>query len=196
MTDDSFPPEGSSESLFSDIPRYAGAFFPKARNFTIAGGNFTNVINCAPTVPSDFRTIPLGDLDLRNEIRLENGGVVTRQYGRGTARRIYSARIDGKQSDMTVAVYEGKNAEETWKCELAKYSGLRHPNIMQLYGAVNSGGLYAMIFHDDLVSFERFMDEYRHSVISTVYLYACSISELEDAEGYFKSRSETADIAR
>ncbi|KAJ7090022.1 hypothetical protein C8R44DRAFT_861391 [Mycena epipterygia] len=89
---------------------------------------------------------------------------------------------------MTVAVYQGENAEETWKCELAKYTGLRHPNIVQLYGAVNSGGLYATIFHDNLVPFEQFMHEYRHSVISAVYLYGYFDAELRDAEGYFESR--------
>ncbi|KAJ7133135.1 hypothetical protein C8R44DRAFT_870573 [Mycena epipterygia] len=94
-------------------------------------------------------------------------------------------------SDMTVAVYQGKNAEETWKRELGKYIGLRHPNIVQLYGAVNSGGLYATIFHDDLMPFEHFMDEYQHSVISTVYLYSCFTTELEDADKYFQSLFQT-----
>ncbi|KAJ7095597.1 hypothetical protein C8R44DRAFT_813505 [Mycena epipterygia] len=73
---------------------------------------------------------------------------------------------------MTVAVYQGEYAEETWRHELVKYSGLRHPNIIQLYGAVNSGGLYATIFHDELVPLKQFVHEYRHSVASTVYLYS------------------------
>ncbi|KAJ7104847.1 hypothetical protein C8R44DRAFT_807174 [Mycena epipterygia] len=49
---------------------------------------------------------------------------------------------------MTAAIYEGEHAEETWRHELSKYSGFRHPNFVQLYGTVNSGGLYATIFHD------------------------------------------------
>lgn len=60
----------------------------------------------------DFRTICLGDLYLLNEIRLDEGGVVNRQRGLCPARRIYSARIRETQLDMTVAVYEGENAEE------------------------------------------------------------------------------------
>lgn len=59
----------------------------------------------------DFRAIPLGDLDLRSEIHLDDAGVVNRYRAVSSARRIYSARIDGRQSDMTVAVYEGENAE-------------------------------------------------------------------------------------
>ncbi|KAJ7090024.1 hypothetical protein C8R44DRAFT_720372 [Mycena epipterygia] len=88
---------------------------------------------------------------------------------------------------MTVAVYQGEDAEETWKRELAKYSGLRHPNIVQLYGAVNSGSLYATIFHDILVPLKQFVDEHRYSVISTVYLYRFFHRELAEAEEYFKS---------
>ncbi|KAJ7079674.1 hypothetical protein C8R44DRAFT_895630 [Mycena epipterygia] len=149
----------------SDSPSSTCAFITNSRNFTIAGAQFTNVVNCVATVPSDFRTIPLGDLDLRNEIRLEESGL----------------------SDMTAAVYQGENAEQTWKHEIAKYSGLRHPNIVQLYGTVSSGGLYAAIFHDDLVPVEQFMDEYRHSVISTVYLYGYFGTELEDAQEYYRS---------
>ncbi|KAJ7079686.1 hypothetical protein C8R44DRAFT_824646 [Mycena epipterygia] len=175
MADDPHTLAPSSESI--PVPGcnpspYAGAFFPEARNFTILGGNFTNVVNCAPTIPSDFRTIPLGDLDLRNEIRLAGDGLVTRQRRPCPVRRVYTARIEGKRLDMTIAVYQGENAEETWRRELTKYAGLRHPNIVQLYGAVNSMGLYATIFHDDLVPFENFMDEHRHSVISIVYLYS------------------------
>ncbi|KAJ7095655.1 hypothetical protein C8R44DRAFT_718234 [Mycena epipterygia] len=177
------PPSSSPESSLCA----PGAFFPNAHNFTIAGGHFTSITHSAPTIPSDFRTIPLGDLDLRSEIRLDDFGVVNRQHGLGTARRIYSARVDGRQSDMTVAVYQGGNAEETWQRELAKYSGLRHPNILQLYGVVNSGGIYATIFHDDLVPVEQFVDEYRHSVISTAYLYGYFTREFEDAQAYFQS---------
>ncbi|KAJ7094200.1 hypothetical protein C8R44DRAFT_814836 [Mycena epipterygia] len=88
---------------------------------------------------------------------------------------------------MTVAVYQGENAEETWRRNLAHYSGLRHPNIVQLYGAVNSGGLYAMIFHDDLVSSDEFLEEYQHSVLSAVYLYRQFNTELDEGVEYVKS---------
>ncbi|KAJ7104881.1 hypothetical protein C8R44DRAFT_886908 [Mycena epipterygia] len=150
-----YPTEASSsESLASSGPSLSsGAFITNSQNFTIAGGHFTNVIQYASTIPSDFRTIPLGDLDLRNEIRLEESGM-------------------GKPSDMTVAIYQGERAEENWKCELSKYSGFRHPNFVQLYGTVNSGGLYATIFHDDLVPVKQFIEEHRKSVVSTVYLYS------------------------
>ncbi|KAJ7127719.1 hypothetical protein C8R44DRAFT_873526 [Mycena epipterygia] len=132
MTDHAHSPEeastGSMASPASAPSLSSGAFISNSRNFTISGGNITNITNImnnAPVVPSDFRTIPLGDVDLRNEIRMEHSGVVNRQRGLRPGRRVYTARIQGTPSDMTVAVYQGENAEETWKQELAKYSGLR-----------------------------------------------------------------------
>ncbi|KAJ7104862.1 hypothetical protein C8R44DRAFT_807200 [Mycena epipterygia] len=173
-----YPPDSSSsEYLASSGPSASsGAFITNSRNFTIAGGHFTNVIQCAHTIPSDFRTIPLGDLDLRNEIHLDECGVASRHHGVCAARRMYTTRIEGKQSDMTVAIYEGEHAEENWKCELSKYSGFRNPNFVQLYGTVNSGGLYATIFHDDLIPVQQFLEEYRNSVIATAYLYIRLVS--------------------
>jgi hypothetical protein len=100
---------------------------PDAQRVIIAGAQVTNNITYPTPVPSgtsqarhkaladancaDFRQIPLGDLDFRHEIRLDDSGVAHRQYTRATTRRIYSARIEGRQSDMTVVVCQGENAE-------------------------------------------------------------------------------------
>ncbi|KAJ7436176.1 hypothetical protein B0H11DRAFT_1394086 [Mycena galericulata] len=189
MTDDRYTVEDhSTEPRFDSGPegarsRSAGAFFHGAQHFVVTGGRFTSNITNVPDVSPDFRRIPLGDLDLRHEICLDSGGVVSRRQGE-PARRIYSARIEGKQSDMTVAVYEGQNAKEIWNRDLSKYSGIRHPNVLQLYGITASGGLYATVFHDELVPFERFMAEYQHSMIATVYLHAYFRRELRDVELY------------
>ncbi|KAJ7095652.1 hypothetical protein C8R44DRAFT_890051 [Mycena epipterygia] len=184
MADDPFHPQKACPDL---SPCAAGAFFPNAHNFTIAGGQFTSIINASPTILSGFRPIPLGDLDLHNEIHLNEGGIINRHRVLCPAKRIYSVRIGGRKSVMTVALYQGQNAEKTWKRELATYSGLRHPNIVQLYGVVNSGGVYGTIFHDELVPVKQFLDQYQHSVMSTVYLYSYLTKELEDAEEYFQS---------
>jgi hypothetical protein len=64
-----------------------------------------------------FRTIPLGDIELLNEIRLNGSGVVDRWTGKATVRRMYSARIEGRESRrMTVAIYQGQGAEEVSSC--------------------------------------------------------------------------------
>jgi hypothetical protein len=98
--------------------------FSNAQNFVISGGafNVTNITQVAPaTSPGkedghspgfnlhgspDFPKIPLGEIDLQREICLDTGRVV-----RNPVRRIYSARVRGCQSNMTVAIYQGVNAE-------------------------------------------------------------------------------------
>ncbi len=57
--------------------------------------------------------IPLGDIYLQEELRsdAESRPVgLTRQ--RRSARRVYSARVGGRESKMTVAMYQGDGAEE------------------------------------------------------------------------------------
>jgi hypothetical protein len=58
--------------------------------------------------------IPMGDIDLLEEIHLNNGtGVVGYHHPERTrVRRVYSAKIDGRKSGVTVAIYQGKGAEE------------------------------------------------------------------------------------
>jgi hypothetical protein len=58
--------------------------------------------------------IPMGDINLLEEIRLNNetGFVGRHQPERTRVRRVYSAKIDGRNSGVTVAVYQGKGAEE------------------------------------------------------------------------------------
>jgi hypothetical protein len=62
----------------------------------------------------DFRMIPLGDIDLQHEIRLDRGSVVVgyRHAKQASVRRVYSARVDGRETQTTVAVYQGPGAEE------------------------------------------------------------------------------------
>ncbi|KAJ7480746.1 hypothetical protein FB451DRAFT_1238348 [Mycena latifolia] len=137
-------PEASSTGI-------SGAFFPNGKHFVVSGGNFTNIVN-APPEPSDFRMIPLGDLILEHEIR---SGIVYRRGAKSSVKRVYTARVAGRSSNMTVAVYHGPNAEDDWKDAIQKYSGIRHPNIAQLFGTVKSAPFYATIFHDDLIPFEE-----------------------------------------
>ena len=64
---------------------------------------------------TEFRTIPLGDINLIKkiqEIRMRFD-VVGRQTPRASVRRVYTAKLEGRQSGhMTVAMYEGDGAEE------------------------------------------------------------------------------------
>jgi hypothetical protein len=65
--------------------------------------------------------IPMGDIDLLEEIHFKNEtGVVGRHHPERTrVRRVYSAKIDGRKSGVTVAVYQGDGAEEESSSELS-----------------------------------------------------------------------------
>ncbi|KAJ7750332.1 hypothetical protein B0H16DRAFT_1550332 [Mycena metata] len=111
-----------------ELNSYGGGIFAGAHHFTVAGGTFNNITKnyiSTAEVPPDFRTIPLGDIDLQRQIRADeirldqSSGVISRQE-RGCVQRVYS-KVEGRMSDTTVAVYEGDTAEEEWRRDIAKY---------------------------------------------------------------------------
>jgi hypothetical protein len=55
--------------------------------------------------------IPLGDLDLRQQVGTDGPLTVMRRR-QGSVRRTYSGRIHGSSLDMTVVLYQGEGAEE------------------------------------------------------------------------------------
>ncbi|KAF7359780.1 hypothetical protein MVEN_00702900 [Mycena venus] len=153
----------------------------------------TNVtFTTAPSLPEgrfkDFRRIPLGDIDLLHEIRVNyDSGIVDLQHKQTCFRRVYSARINGRKSKVTVAMYQGNGAEERWQHNIAKYRSIRHPNIVQIWGTATSGNMHATIFHDDLIPLEQILDLYGSLPILTVYIYACSNVDFKEAINYFQS---------
>ncbi len=59
----------------------------------------------------DYRTVPLGEIDLQHEIRFSHDtGIVDRELGRPRVRRMYTAKVAGQIT--TVAMYQGCGAEE------------------------------------------------------------------------------------
>ncbi|KAJ6555831.1 hypothetical protein B0H19DRAFT_136886 [Mycena capillaripes] len=141
--------EFTSHSTFRPLEsgRHSSGMFSGAHNLTVSGQTLTNVTNyTTPVVPSDFRMIPLGDIDLQREISVSSTGVVDRQYERQGVRRLYSARLGGQNT--TVAIYQGPGAKEEWEQDIARYISVRHPNLVQIRGATNYGGLHATLFHD------------------------------------------------
>ncbi|KAF7337249.1 hypothetical protein MSAN_02277400 [Mycena sanguinolenta] len=122
--------------------------------------------------PSEFRTIPRGDVKLVKEVRLSpQSGVVGRQSrGVSVRRAVYHAEIRGDPGTVTVAVYQGNGAEEECRKDVAKYESIWDPHIMQLYGLVRTKGLYAMVFHDELIPYAQFFRRFQHSPISSTYI--------------------------
>ncbi|KAJ7469386.1 hypothetical protein B0H11DRAFT_2283845 [Mycena galericulata] len=186
MPDSQPPPEPEGEPPYTGTAQYAGAFFPRSERLLISGGvftsNVTHITQGTPPLPPDFRMIPLGDIYLRHGV-----GVAARSTGTMGARRVYSARIEGKRRDMTVAIYQGDNAEQEWRDALSKYLWLRHPNFLQLYGAASSVGIHTIIFHDELIPGEEFQRLYGHLHSMMIHIYARWEAEGKDAEEYFDS---------
>ncbi|KAJ7036906.1 hypothetical protein C8F04DRAFT_1093806 [Mycena alexandri] len=163
--------------------------FAGSHHFTVAGGTFNNIMksyHAAPNVAPDFRMIPMGDIDLQQELMVnEKSGVVGRRRARNSVRRVYSATIDGRNSNVTVATYEGDDAEKDWRRDTEMYMSFRHPNIIQICGGASCGNIHATVFHGDLVPLEAFLA--RQSPIMTVYLYGCYDEEWIRVNNYFKS---------
>ncbi|KAJ6450945.1 hypothetical protein C8R47DRAFT_1170627 [Mycena vitilis] len=170
--------EPTSTSLIGNTGTLSSGMFSGAQNFTVTGQrSLKNIINnytLAP-VPSDFRMIPLGDIDLQQEISLvKDIGVVSRREH--SDRRVYSAKVRDK--DFTVAMYQGDGAvKEQWRQDLMKYSSLRHPNIFQIYGIASSGDIHATVFHGDLVLFEHCLDICKDFPCLTVYIYGSCMQQ-------------------
>ncbi|KAJ7616606.1 hypothetical protein FB45DRAFT_230778 [Roridomyces roridus] len=171
------PSSGDDPATQADCQtsRQGAPIFHQAQNFEVSGGTFTSITNIQHVPPSrpDFRMIPLGDIDLRDLID-GPGGVYRRLHKMGCVKRIYSARVDGRDSPMTVALYTGEDAKEEWSHEISRYSNLRHPNLMQIYAAAASNGIFATIFHDESISFDRCREIYdRHHPLWRFYLDLC-----------------------
>ncbi|KAF7353197.1 Kinase-like protein [Mycena sanguinolenta] len=166
---------------------YTGAFFPQATGFNICGGVFTsnvtnNVYNPPPEQPS-------GNINLIKEFKemrsSPQSSLVDRQTPGASVRRVYMAKLEGRQSGhMTVVMYEGDGAQEAWNQDLANYETVRRPNIIQLYGLVNTRRLRGMVFHDG--PDPRLSDIDFSLILSTYIIGYCIIetTEFEEAASY------------
>ncbi|KAF7377034.1 hypothetical protein MSAN_00121500 [Mycena sanguinolenta] len=114
------------ESPFA-ATRHGSGMFSNSQQFTVTGGTFTNVTHknyaAAPSLPSDFRMIPMGDIDLRHRIRVNERMSVafSRPRERARVRRLYSAKVEGRKSTLTVAMYQGDNAAQNQEFKEAFY---------------------------------------------------------------------------
>ncbi|KAF7353263.1 hypothetical protein MSAN_01514200 [Mycena sanguinolenta] len=135
---------------------------------------------------SDFRTIRRGDLKLLKEVCLSTEfGIVGRQMrGVGVRRTVYHAEIRGDPGTVTVAVYQGDGTEDEWGKHIPKYESIWNPCLMQLYGLVNTKGLYATVFHDEWVSYPQFLRRFQHSPIWSTYVFGYCCTEFYEATKY------------
>ncbi|KAK7016899.1 hypothetical protein R3P38DRAFT_2541235 [Favolaschia claudopus] len=163
-----------------------GSMFSGSSHFTVVGGTFNNVTksyNSTPIPDSIFpynvRSILVGDINLGREVCINDGsGVVELRRGRRGARRLYSAKIGGQ--DMVVAMYHGNDAEKNWRRDIALYMTIRHPNIIQIYGAARSpADVHITAFHDHLIPLQRFLNFHRQSPMRRVYTYTAMLCAVQ-----------------
>ncbi|KAK7035606.1 hypothetical protein R3P38DRAFT_2517638, partial [Favolaschia claudopus] len=121
------------------------------------------------------------DINLQREVYLTDSRFCFRRK-RDVVRRYHTAKVKD-QKEMTVVVYEGQDAKEELKRDVAKYMKFRHPSFVQLYGMVYSENIYASIFYDVLIPWRDIKSIYRQSPMVLCYLYAYVA-----ASGYFRRR--------
>ncbi|KAJ7046310.1 hypothetical protein C8F04DRAFT_343191 [Mycena alexandri] len=172
-----------------------GTFFAGSRGFTINSSVFNNFAGVATAgVPRDIRMITMGDIDLKRQLRPDelryddSTGVVSHERRCGCFRRMYSAKVEGHNLDMTVAVYDGDTAEQEWQRDIAKHMRMRHPNILQIYGIASANGVHAALFHGDLIPYKHFLNLYKQSPVLTVYITASAATQFWEATQYCRSR--------
>ncbi|KAJ6464533.1 hypothetical protein C8R45DRAFT_1174745 [Mycena sanguinolenta] len=155
-----------------------------------------NVYNLPPEQPSEFRTIRLGDVKLVKEVRLSpQSGIVGHQSRGVGVRRIYHAAIRRDPGIVTVAMYQGNGAEDEWRQHVAKYESIRHPYIMQPYGLVSTKEIYAIVFHDELIPYARFLRRFQYSTILCAYIIGYCTTEHEEAVDYIYDVLHSIDLA-
>ncbi|KAK6984912.1 hypothetical protein R3P38DRAFT_3102198 [Favolaschia claudopus] len=143
---------------------------------------------------SNFRRIRLGDVDLQP---------TTYDYSdcghdedQGWQRRIHQARITGKRSEMTVIMYDGKNAKKKWKQDVKTYMGIRHPSVIQLYGMVQWKKMYASVFHDSLIPKADFLRRYQDSPMRYNYASVYLWTEYNKAKDYVNDLCDVGGVFR
>ncbi|KAJ7167381.1 hypothetical protein C8R43DRAFT_173249 [Mycena crocata] len=154
-----------NELALDQDARHANGVFPNAHDFLVVGGVFNNYIQ-ESNEASDFRRIRLGDLVLAHEFRVDR----RRDFRRTSIRRMYSAQIYGHSTTMTAAVYEGRDALEQWRVDIAILSRVRNPRFLQVYATADSNEFCATIFHDDLIHIDDVRELHHPSGIACVYL--------------------------
>ncbi|KAK7006278.1 hypothetical protein R3P38DRAFT_2555476 [Favolaschia claudopus] len=145
-------------------------------NLLRTSNTYTWLCNCA-----ELREFRLCDINLQHEIYMDDSQAdpfysTRKRRGVRVVRRFHQAEVERRRG-TTVVTYEGRNAEEEWRRDMAHYMEFRHSSFVQLYGAVHSRSIYAIIFYDaDLIPFKEFLNLYRDHPMLPCYIHAYVVS--------------------
>ncbi|KAJ7465951.1 hypothetical protein FB451DRAFT_1261443 [Mycena latifolia] len=187
--DSNWPGDTAESSLFSH-----------SRNFTINGGVFNAVVHkntSESRLKSGLRSICMGDLHLLSETkqfnivqmravrRRKTGDLLRYEPQTIGMRTIYRVRVFGSTHIMTAVVYHGAQSEQ-WREMLCRAPGIRHPNILQLFGVTSShDGLDALLYHDDFVPVSEVRKKHRELPLASCYSEYSMQNELANARLYW-----------
>ncbi|KAJ7436333.1 hypothetical protein FB451DRAFT_1307514 [Mycena latifolia] len=130
----------------------------------------------SPHSGAQFRHVALGDINLLCETPMTN---------KIHKIKIFTARISGESSIMTVAKYEDE--QDKWQQDLALYSRVRHPNVWQLFGLCQAAGWQALIFYDELIPLGVYRQFHRPtSDLVWVCVEGMLFKQFKDSEQYYQ----------
>ncbi|KAK7035619.1 hypothetical protein R3P38DRAFT_2517986, partial [Favolaschia claudopus] len=132
------------------------------------------------------RAISLCDINLQREVYLDNPRLCYWPRRGNAVRRYYTAELKDRK-EMTVVIYEGQNAEEESKEDVAKYMKFRHPSFLQLYGTVHSGNIHGSISYDALIPWSDIMNIYPQCPMLICYTYVSIQVASDSFQGCFGS---------
>ncbi|KAJ7707009.1 hypothetical protein B0H14DRAFT_3172787 [Mycena olivaceomarginata] len=118
-------------------------------------------------------------------------------------RRMYSARVYGSKSKMTVACMKGRMpkrcVDTSSSLDLYHYvlTGMEAnfiktfkaspPNIVQIFATVTSSGIYAVLFHDELILATQMLDKSRGTHFQIINFWRHLVSAFNEANEYLSS---------
>ncbi|KAJ7201878.1 hypothetical protein GGX14DRAFT_464160 [Mycena pura] len=148
-----------------------------------------SALNGSSQIASQFRQVPLGDINLLHEPAISN---------KVHKIKVFTARISGQPSTMTVAQYQD---DEKWKRDLELCSRFRHPSVWQLFGISTSPGLHGLVYYDELIPLSIYRKFHRPSSdlvwVCTEGVLACSqYHRFTDAEGEDTGNEATICVKR
>ncbi|KAF7337198.1 hypothetical protein MSAN_02272100 [Mycena sanguinolenta] len=143
--------------------------------------------------------------------------------GQGPTLNFYNSPLEQQSRDLDLIEeirldrpssvnYEECPLQE-WRQDHGAYESIRHPNILQLYGLVNTKKLCGMVFHDgeddhadltfiwlrlwiELIPYAEFLRRFEHSRILTTYILGYCVTEYEEARAYHNSIFPFGDLEK
>ncbi|KAK7027661.1 hypothetical protein R3P38DRAFT_948130 [Favolaschia claudopus] len=149
------------------------------------GSALRNSSTLVSAIDSAPPPISVCDINLQQEVYLDDSRILYQRRRRDVVRRYCSAQVKDRR-EMTVVVYEGQDAEEELKRDVAQYMKFRHPSFFQLYGIVRSENLHASIFYEALIPWMDIETIYRQSPMVVCYIYASIVNDFCAASDYYR----------